>query len=240
MKNKFHVSLLFIAFSQIRLTYILVVLLMPFFSCSSYMNVKSISSPLILGNDMSDTLSSKYFEGMTPGDKIKIRDKTDKRQEILFSSVSEGMLYGMALRNPESWKKVEPFDFSIPITRISWIKVIEKSSELSNDEIQKFYNSDLYKIKKGDRVFIEKENGQQLYMLFEEFEDGIVYGDSWGSLKNDSKSSTEKVEIPINEIEIIEVKKFNSKRTSLLIITVGGGFLAVLIISIAANPVYIF
>lgn len=243
MKDKFHGTLLFFAFSRNRLTYrifplLIGVLLMSFCSCTSYMNINSISSPLTLGNAMSDTLSWNYFEGMKPGDKIRIKDKSEIKQDILFSSASEGMLYGLALRNPVSWRKVEPFDYSMPINRISQIRVIEKSSEIANNEIQEFYMSELYRIKEGNEVFIEKKNGQHLYMFFKEFKDGVVYGDAWGSIKNEPKSSTEKVEIPISEIEKIEVKKFNSKRTGLLFITVGVGFLAVIIISYATNPIY--
>ncbi|MCL6257488.1 hypothetical protein M3O96_00190 [Aquiflexum sp. TKW24L] len=193
-----------------------------------------------MGLDAADTLSWDYFEGMAQGDKIRVTDKTKNSQDILFSSASEGMLYGQAFRDAYNLKKVDPHDFSIPIKRISQVKEIGKSRKLKNDEKPKFSNRDLYKIKMGSRVSILKKNGELQYLYFKEFKDGVVYGDTWGSNKNDrNKVPTKAIGIPISEIEEITVRSFNFSRTGLLTIGIAGAFLGIIIIAYITDPIYL-
>ncbi|WP_373497085.1 hypothetical protein [Aquiflexum sp.] len=226
------------SFSDRIFQLLLAVLLISFGSCTSYMNINRISSPLTLGIKGTDTLSWDYFEGVLQGDKIRVTDKSNISHEIMFSFVSDGMLHGLTFWDPVSLKKVKPYDFSIPINRISQVRGIGKGSEIEDKEKPEFYFSDLYKLKKGDKIMIEKKNGQPHYMYFKESEMGCLWG-SWGSKKNDRKMPTEEIEIPISKLQEITVKSFNSSRSELLTIGFAGIFLAILIIAYIANPIYI-
>jgi len=210
-------------------------------SCITYTHLYDISKPLTLSPDEADTLSWDYFEGMTEGEKIRVTDKSKRSQDIMFTSASEGMLFGMAYKDAENIKKVEPYEFSIPTKRISQVKEIGKSKQLKNIERPEIFHRDLYKLKEGNRVMILKKNGQLQYLYFREFKNGVVYGDTWGSNKNDrNKIPTKAIAIPISEIEEITVRRFNASRTGLLTASIVLTSFVVIIIAYIVDPVYLF
>ena len=210
-------------------------------SCITYTHIYDISKPLTLSLDEADTLSWDYFEGMTEGEKIRVTDKSKKSQDIMFTSASGGMLYGMAYKDADNFKKVDPYEFSIPIKRISQVKEIGKSKQLKNIEQPEIYHRDLYKLKEGNRVMILKKNGQLQYLYFREIKNGVVYGDTWGSNKNDrNKIPTKAIAISISEIEEITVRRFNASRTGLLTASIVLTSFVVTIIAYIVDPVYLF
>jgi hypothetical protein len=196
---------------------------MAFFSCVSYKDIKKVYQPWTLDPGDSKTFPLDYFEGVSQGDKIQVKDKSQKNYYMEFSSVFEGNLNGRVIKDPVTMNKVEPYDYSIPIHRISQVSGIGKGSEMKDKPQPDFYYSDLYKIRKGEKILVKERSGEIQYMSFNELKNGRIYGDSWGSEKKDNTIESKKVEIPLQEIDQIQVKRFKPLQTFGLVagITVG-------------------
>jgi hypothetical protein len=158
---------------------------------------------------------------LIPGDTIIVIEKKGKVSEMIYSEILENRLLGQIYIDPESFQMVEPYHYFIDTIQIRQVIMVPKSSGLGIGSKSNYYFHHLYKIKKGEKILIIGINGNQQYMHFEEFGEGLISGipiyygfpkanyKNWISRKEYKNLEKTLIEIPLREIENIHVQRLS-------------------------------
>jgi hypothetical protein len=214
------------------------VLLILTVSCKTYKNVENLQT-ITLSNAESDTLPPDFFYGIQAGDKIKLMDRSKRVYDIVFQSVSEGNILGQLDLDPVKYRNLDVSEFSIPLKNIIQVRGIGSGKELEVLDNPEIFYSDLYKIKVGEKILLEMKNGDLDYMYFREFRNGNLYGQSWGSKKNNKNLPTRVVEIPVTEVRKVKVRRLNAPATAAFVVGTSGAIIGILLLLYSFNPIYL-
>jgi hypothetical protein len=214
------------------------VLLILTVSCKTYKNVENMQT-ITLSNAESDTLPPDFFYGIQAGDKIRLMDKSNRVYDIVFHSVSDGNVLGKLDLDPVKYRNLDVSEFSIPLKNIIQVRGIGSGKELEGLDNPDIFYSDLYKIKEGEKILVEMENGDLDYMYFKEFRNGNIYGQSWGSEKKNKNLPTREVEIPVAEVGKVKVYRLNAPATAAFVVGTSGAIIGILFLLYSLNPIYL-
>lgn len=180
----------------------LLLLMVGFSSCKTYQNIENIKMPK---NKIvkSDTFPPSYFAQINPGDKIQITDKGGQVNELIFSSSDETNVYGQIYKDPIQSKKVEPYDFKIPIANIEKVK---------GAKIEGLTENDFKKILAGEQIKVYTSKGQQLIMVYREVNEGLLQGEILESSDTQMEITPQTFEIPLSEVEEVKVLRNSAGR----------------------------
>jgi hypothetical protein len=193
-------------------------------SCKTYQKVESIKSPKNHpSNNVQQAVS--ILENINTGDTITVIENKGLVSEMIHSEIFENRLIGRIYIDPESYKRVEPYQYSIDIHEIKQVKMVSRGPDLGIGSKSEFFFHHLYKVKKGERIRITGVNGNRQYMHFAGFGEGFITGTpiyhgvtkpnekNWVSNKDYKKLGKKEIDVPLREIENIHIERVSAPAT---------------------------